>query len=152
MLSNILSSSKCNIVLKLITCMKLPFSRNQFPDIIKAAYIHVLNQTSSYLRKPFDSTGLPPHFAIAIDKSTPHRDTNQAIMVIMPCNGRRVSMPVDAPLVYECLDDNGTIQGETGQDLAQQIIEVLTQKLDLTLPELAFLRGECSTTEENYYN
>ena len=51
-------------------------------------------------------------------------------------------MPVDAPLVYECSDDDGTIQGGTGQDLAQQIFEVLTQRLDLTLPELAFLRGE----------
>ena len=67
---------------------KTSFFRNQFPDIIKAAYIHVLNQTSLYLRKPLDSTGLPPHFAIAIDKSTPHRDTNQAIMIILPFNGR----------------------------------------------------------------
>ena len=51
-------------------------------------------------------------------------------------------MPVDAPLVYECSDDDGTIQGGTGQDLAQQIFEILTQKLGLTLLELAFLRGE----------
>ena len=79
----------------------------------------MLNQTSLYLCKQLDSTGLPPHFAIAIDKFTPHRDTNQAIMVILPYNGRRVSMPVDAPLVYECLDDDGTIQGGSGQDLAQ---------------------------------
>ncbi len=76
------------------------FFRYQFPDIIKAVYIHVLNQTSSYLCQSLDSTGLPPHFAIAIDKSTPHRDTNQAIMVILPFNGHRVSMPIDAPLVY----------------------------------------------------
>jgi hypothetical protein len=72
-------------------------------------------------------------------------------MVILPFNGRRASMPTDAPLVYECSDDDGTIQGGTGQDLAQQIFDVLTQKLDLTLPELAFLRGEWSTMVENYY-
>ena len=46
-------------------------------------------------------------------------------------------------------DDDGTIQGGTGQDLAQQIFEVLTQKLDLTFAELAFLRGEWSTMAEN---
>ena len=51
-------------------------------------------------------------------------------------------MPVDAPSVLECSDDNGTILGGTGQDLAQQVFEVLTQKLDLTLPELVFLQGE----------
>lgn len=51
-------------------------------------------------------------------------------------------MPIDAPLVYECSDDDGTIHGGTGEDLAQQIFEVLTQKLDLALPELAFLRGK----------
>ena len=69
-----------------------------------------------------DSTGLPPHFAIAIDKSTPHPDTNQAIMVILPCNGQRVAMPLDAPLVYECVDNHGSVFGGTGQDLATQDI------------------------------
>ena len=121
--------------------VKLPFVETNFLTS-KAAYIHVLNQTCLYLRKSLDSTGLPPHFAIYIDKSTPHRDTNQAIMIIITYNGRWVSMPVDAPSVYECSDDDGTIQGGTEQDLAQQVFEVLTQKLDLTLPELAFLQGE----------
>ena len=128
------------------------FFRYQFPDIIKAVYIHVLNQTSSYLCQSLDSTGLPPHFAIAVDKSTPHRDTNQAIMVILPFNSRRVSMPIDAPLVYECSDDYGTMQGGTGQDLAPQIFNILTQKLDVTLPELAFLQGEWSTMVETIIN
>ena len=62
----------------------------------------------------------------------------------MPCNCRRVSMPGDAALVYKYLDDHRTIQGGTGQDLAQQIIEVVTQTLDLTLPELTFLRGDAA--------
>eukprot|EP00794_Sanderia_malayensis_P013219 gene13219-14568_t len=36
--------------------------RNQFPDIMKAAYIYVLKQTRLYMHEPFSSTGLPPHF------------------------------------------------------------------------------------------
>ncbi len=74
--------------------------RNQFPDIVKAAYIYVLNQTALYMFKPLESTGLPPHFSVAIDKSTPHRDTNQAIMIIVQVDGRRIAMPIDAPIVY----------------------------------------------------
>ncbi|XP_046847235.1 uncharacterized protein LOC124440832 [Xenia sp. Carnegie-2017] len=102
--------------------------RKQFPHIIKAAYIHVIKQTASYLQKPLVNTGLPPHFSVAIDKSTPHRDTNQAIMIFLPVNGKRTAMPIDAPLVYEYRDadsDNeDTIRGGYGEDLAVQVIEI----------------------------
>ena len=118
------------------------YFRNKFNEIIKAAYIHILKQTLSFLRKPLDSTRLPPRFAIAINKST--RITNQAIMVILPCNGQRVAMPLDAPLVYECVDNHGSIIEGTGQDLATQIFDVLTIKLGLTPPELSYLRGRFS--------
>ena len=43
------------------------YFRNKFKEIVKAAYVHILKQTLSFLLKPLDSTGLPPHFAIAID-------------------------------------------------------------------------------------
>ena len=59
------------------------------------------------------------------DKSKPHRDTNQA-MVIMSYNRFRISMPVDAPLVYESSEE-GDITGGTGQDLAEQVVEILTK-------------------------
>ena len=120
-------------------------SRNQFPDIIKASYIYILRQTTSYLHKCLESTGLPPHFSVAVDKSTPHRDTNQAIMLIFPVNGKRVSMPIDAPLVYnyerEEDSDAHSIQGGYGVDLAEQVLAVLQAALQLTADDLSFLRG-----------
>lgn len=122
--------------------------RNQFPDIIKAAYIYILNQTALYMHKPLESTGLPPHFSVAIDKSTPHRDTNQAIMIIVQVEGRRVAMPIDAPLVYgyqETQDGiNPVIQGGSGKDLADQVVAVLKTSLQLMPDDLRFLRGNIS--------
>jgi hypothetical protein len=40
-------------------------------------------------------------------------------------------MPVDAPLVYES-SEYGNITGGTGQDLAEQVVDILTKKLHLT--------------------
>ena len=57
--------------------------RNQFPEIILAAYHYALIQTSKYLKEPLESTGLRPHVTLAVDKSTPHRDTNHAILVLL---------------------------------------------------------------------
>ena len=122
--------------------------RNQFPDIVKAAYIYVLNQTALYMHKPLENTGLPPHFSVAIDKSTPHRDTNQAIMVIVQVDGRRIAMPIDAPLVYGYQETqegmNPVIQGGSGKDLADQVVKVLKTSLQLTPDDLRFLRGKIS--------
>jgi hypothetical protein len=114
---------------------------------MKAAYIYILKQTTSYLHKPLNSTGLPPHFSIAVDKSTPHRDTNQAIMLIFTVNGKRVSMP-NAPLVYEYGreedSDEDSIMGGYGVDLIEQIVAVLKASLQLTDDDLSFLRGKNS--------
>eukprot|EP00794_Sanderia_malayensis_P021154 gene21154-23234_t len=119
--------------------------RNQFPDIIKAAYIYVLKQTRLYMHEPLLSTGLPPHFSVAIDKSTPHRDTNHAVMIIVQVDGRRIAMPIDAPLVYGYEEDedgaNVELQGGSGIDLAEQVVAVLKTKLQLTTDDLQFLRG-----------
>ena len=40
-------------------------------------------------------------------------------------------MPVDAPLVYES-SEYGNITGGTGQELAEQVVDILTKKLHLT--------------------
>ena len=133
---------------KINTLVLLHF-RNQFPDIVKAAYIYILKQTALYLHKPLESTGLPPHFSVAIDKSTPHRDTNQAIMIILQVDGRRVAMPIDAPIVYGYEEDaegvvNAVIQGGSGKDLAEQVVKVLKTSLQLTADDLRFVRGKIS--------
>lgn len=108
---------------------------------MKAAYIYSLHRTSTYLATPLPNTGLPPHFAVAVDKSTPIRDTNQAIMLLMPFEGKRIAMPIDAPKVYGYSDEEHAITGGTGRDLADQIYGVLRNKLDLNQEQFHFLRG-----------
>ena len=70
-----------------------------FPEIIHAAYAYVIEETAKFLQEPLISTGLVPHFGLAIDKST-HRETNQAIVLLVPSSGKRVAVPIDAPVVY----------------------------------------------------
>jgi hypothetical protein len=64
------------------------------------------------LRGLLRSTGLPPHY-LSVE--------------IIPYDRFRISMPVDAPLVYES-SEYRNITGGTGQDLAEQV----TKKLHLT--------------------
>jgi hypothetical protein len=74
----------------------------------------VIEKTATCLQEPPVYTGLPPHFSMAIDKSTPHRDTNQAIILIIPCNGKCVAVPVDALIVYHVSPDSGNVQDGGG--------------------------------------
>lgn len=109
---------------------------------MKAAYIYSLQRTSDFLSTPLPNTGLPPHFSVAIDKSTPIRDTNQAIMVLLPFEGKRTAMPIDAPIVYEYSEEESSVIGGAGKDLADQVHDVLTKKLGLTTEQLGYLRGK----------
>lgn len=114
--------------------------RNQFNEIIKAAYHHILTKTGKYLKEVLPSTGLQPHFSVAVDKSTPHRETNHAIVVIMPVDGKRIAVPVDAPLVYQVKD--GNVTGGGGEALAHQVIDTICKDLKLELDDLCYLRGK----------
>lgn len=67
---------------KLYYFVVIVYYRNQFNDNVKAAEDYLLDETSLNFCKPLPSTELPPHFSVAIDKSTPHRDTNWDIMLI----------------------------------------------------------------------
>lgn len=66
-------------------------------------------------------------------------------MIFLPVNGKRTAMPIDAPLVYEYRDadsdDEDTIRGGYGEDLAVQVIEILKRSLQLTSSDLRLLRG-----------
>ena len=117
-----------------------------FPAIIHAAYRYCLEKTSLHLKKKLPCTGFPPHFGVAIDKSTPHRDTNQAILLLVPSEGERVAMPVDAPRTYS-LSESNTIEGGAHIDLATQIVEVLAKKLNVDEQGINYLRGNfyCSS-------
>ena len=118
------------------------FARNQFPEIISVAYHYSLIQTKDFLKKPLESKGLPPHISIAVDKSTPHRDTNHAVLVILPVQGKRIAMPLDAPPpVYRVAEMSVDIEGGTGQDLAKQIVTVVQEKLDFQQQNMHYIRS-----------
>lgn len=50
------------------------------------------------------STGHRPNILIAIDKSTPHRDTYHAILVIMLVDWKRMAIPIDVTIVYDTFE------------------------------------------------
>lgn len=116
------------------------FCSTQFPEIINTAYHYVIQQTQNFLKEPLISTGLRPHVSVAVDKSTPHRDTNHAILVLLPVNGKRVAMPLDAPLVYS-VSAEGHIEGGSGQHLAEQVVDALRNKLKFNDTDMNYVRG-----------
>lgn len=93
------------------------------------------------MKQPLESTGLPPHISLAVDKSTPHRETNHVVLVLLPVKGKRIAMPVDALTVYTVDEETSVIEGETGCDLAKQIVTVLEDKLDLEDKDMHYIRG-----------
>ena len=113
----------------------------QFPEIIHAAYAYVIEETAKFLQEPLISTGLAPHFGLAIDKSTPHRETNQAIVLLVPSSGKRVAVRIDAPVVYTVNPNSSDIQGGSHDELAKQVMSVLSEKLKINQKHLHFLRG-----------
>ncbi len=110
-------------------------------DIVKAAYEYIILQTKNFLQETLVSTHLRPHISLAVDKSTPHRDTNHAIMVILHVNGKRVVLPIDAPIVYHYSEEENDIQGGSGEDLAQQVVKVIKDKLDFKVNDMHYIRG-----------
>ena len=76
---------------------------------------------------------------MAVDKSTPHRETNRAIILILPVNGKRVAMPIDAPVVYSYSGDD--IHGGTGEDLAEQVVSVVRGGLGFNADDMPYIRG-----------
>ena len=63
-------------------------------------------------------------------------------MILIPFEGKRLSVPVDAPIVYGFSKTEGQIQGGSGQDLAEQVYDTLKKNLNLSAADLLFLRGK----------
>ena len=115
----------------------LGHGRNQVNSMIKAFEAYMLKKLNNLLSKPLPSTGIPPHFSTASDKSTPIRTTNHAIMVVLMTNGRKEAIPIEAPAVYDFQDSEVT--GGTASHLAEQVISSLTKTVKITQKSLSFL-------------
>ena len=80
-------------------------SRNNFSDILYCLEKTFNGRINAWLNHPLPSTQLPPHFWATVDKVTPSRTTNQAVLVVacdktdVPC-----PIPVAATSVYTELE------------------------------------------------
>ena len=105
------------------------------------AYEYIIQQTKNFLQEPLISTGLRPHVSLAVDKSTPHQETNHAIMVILPVDRKHVALPIGAPIVYSNTQEEFDLQGGSGEDLAQQVVTVVMDKLGFSHDDMQYIRG-----------
>ena len=77
-------------------------SRKHFPAIVKSIERAVDERCATWLNTPLPSTGLPPHIWVTMDKATPSRTTNQALLLVgRDKQGTPCPFPVDAPKVYD---------------------------------------------------
>ena len=65
-------------------------SRKLVPDMVKCLLTAIYHKTREVLSKPLPSTGLPPHYYLAVDKATVNKRTNQGIIICPRINGIRV--------------------------------------------------------------
>ena len=100
-----------------------------------------MEKVRKFLNTKLPSTGVRRHFSIAVDKSTPHRETNHAVLIIISVNGVRVAISVDAPIIVYGMEAD-QIVGGSGEDLTNQIINVLNQTLNLEEADLVYARGK----------
>ena len=115
----------------------LGHGRNQVNEMTKAFQEYLLQKLNRLLTEPLPSTGFPPHFSTASDKSTPIRVTNHAIMVVVMVNGKKVAVPVEAPAVYDFKDSD--LVGGTACHLAEQVLTSLKDKVKVKQESLSYL-------------
>lgn len=63
-------------------------------------------------------------------------------MVILPAEGKRVALPIDAPIVYSNGEEEFDLHGGSGEDLAQQVVTVARHKLGFNQDDMQYIRGK----------
>ena len=97
-------------------------SRNNFNHILYCLERAVDNRINQWLNAPLPSTLLPPHFWATVDKATPSRTTNQAVLIVARGkNGVPCPIPVAAPPVYSALAE------ATYDSLAKQLLKAVSE-------------------------
>ena len=97
-------------------------SRNNFNHILYCLEKAVDNRINQWLNAPLPSTLLPPHFWATVDKATPSRTTNQAVLIVARGkNGVPCPIPVAAPPVYSAFAE------ATYDSLAKQLLKVVSE-------------------------
>ena len=106
--------------------------------LIKAfqAYIHMK------IKKVLStsSTGIPPHFTMASDKSIPLRVSNHAIMVLVMVEGGKQPFLLQHPFVYEFA--HSQISRGTSGHLAEQIISSSLDNIKISASSLSAMMAD----------
>lgn len=116
-------------------------SRKLVPDLIKCLLQAVNDRTKEELLKCLPSTGLPPHFYLAVDKATVNKRSNQGVIICPVMDGKKIPIVVAAPEVYKPTSDGG-VEGGKADDSASQALKELENKFGST--SLDYLVGEFS--------
>jgi hypothetical protein len=95
-----------------------------FSEHLKCLLAVVNQQTKEKLTTCLESTGLPPHFYMTVDKATVNKRSNQAVIICPILDGKRVPVAVAAPEVYKGKAD-GNIEGGTLSHSATQALEIV---------------------------
>ena len=102
-------------------------SRKLVPDLVRCLLVAIDETTKKELLKCLPSTGLPPHYFMALDKATVNKRTNQGV-IICPTIGRvKVPIVVGAAEVYKPTND-GDIEGGKAEDSAEQALKQIEEK------------------------
>ena len=97
-------------------------SRNNFNHILYCLEKAVDNRLNQWLNTSFPSTLLPPHFWATVNKATPLRTTNQAVLIVArEKNGVPCPIPVAAPPVYSAFTQ------ATYDNLAKQLMKAVSE-------------------------
>ena len=107
-------------------------SRKLVPDLVRCLIQVVNEKTKQEIMKCLPSTGLPPHYFMALDKATVNKRTNQATIICPTIGGVKVPIIVGAPEVY-APGDNGDVQGGKAEDSAKQALKQIETKFGSTV-------------------
>lgn len=102
-------------------------SRKLVPDLIKCLLHVIYQRTKNKLLQCLPSTGLPPHFSMAVDKGTVNKRTNQAVIICPVLDGVKTPIVVGAPEVYS-LCSEGRVEGGKALDSATQALHEIEAK------------------------
>ena len=94
-------------------------------DLMSSLLGYVRSMLKTLLSEKSMVTGFPPHFGLTCDKSTPIRETNQAVMILLIVDGVRKAIPIGAPVVYSSVQGETGLDGGSAEQLADQVIDVL---------------------------
>ncbi len=99
---------------------KIGHGRNNFNDILYCLEKVIHTKVNAWLCAPLPSTLLPPHFWATVDKATPSRTTNQAVIIVArDQRGVLCPIPVDSPKVY------ADFAGASYDILAEKLLQAL---------------------------